>query len=95
MPPINSLKNWFEKHVRFANWSGVEVVTDQLNNAEIRFSTARFTYTIWADTNGNEHYLGCICVELVGQRGCDLLDGPFLKLFSMKSILLQGFYDVL
>ena len=77
MRPIDNLKRWFERDIRLATWREVEAIVDQPHVAEIRFSTDRFTYTVTADTNHGESYLGCTCFERERRRGRDLPDGKF------------------
>lgn len=77
MPLIETLKLWFERDIRHSTWRNVDKLVDQPHVAEIRFSTDRFTYTITADNNHGESYLGCTCFERQRRRGRDLPDGLF------------------
>jgi hypothetical protein len=59
MPPINSLKLWFERDIRHATWRDVETLVDQPSVAEIRFATKYYRYTITADELHGQKFLGC------------------------------------
>lgn len=77
MTPLDSLRLWFERDIRVAGWRDVETVVDQPNVAEIHFSTKRYRYTITADVNHGESFLGCVVSDRTRRGGRDLADGTF------------------
>jgi hypothetical protein len=63
MPPLDSLKQWFNRDIRQVTWREVDTIVDQPSVAEIRSSTKSFVYTITADENHGRSYLGCTCFD--------------------------------
>ena len=72
---IDELKAWFERDVHLMSWREVETVVDQPSVAEVRFSTGRFNYTVTADVNHGESFLGGTCFDRVGRQSRDLVEG--------------------
>lgn len=72
---IDKLKDWFERDVHLMSWREVETVVDQPCVAEVRFSTGRFSYTVTADVNHGESFLGGTCFDRVGRQSRDLVEG--------------------
>ena len=72
---IDNLKDWFERDVDFMTLREVEAVVDQPSVAEVRFSTGRFNYTVTADVNHGESFLGGTCFDRVGRQSRDLVEG--------------------
>ena len=72
---IDNLKDWFERDVDFMTLREVEAVVDQPSVAEVRFSTGRFIYTVTADVNHGESFLGGTCFDRVGRQSRDLVEG--------------------
>lgn len=75
MQLIEEIRRWFERDVDFLTWREVEAVVDQPSVAEIRFSMGRFSYTMTADVNHGESFLGGTCFDRVGQQSRDLVEG--------------------
>ena len=69
------MRQWFERDVDFLTWREVETVVDQPCVAEVRFSTGRFSYTVTADVNHGESFLGGTCFDRVGRQSRDLVEG--------------------
>jgi hypothetical protein len=94
MAPITTLKNWFRKDLRYANWDrDVEILKDTETECSIRVYTDTHSYRIGAmvreDGTG---YLGCEASTRkprAGEdhtRGNDLPDGLFTRA-NWQSIL--------
>lgn len=63
MPPIDDLRRWFERDIRFTTWRQVDTLVQQANAVEIQFSTKFHVYTITADERLGQSFLGCTCFD--------------------------------
>jgi hypothetical protein len=77
--PLDQLRTWFERDLVRPTWGEVDVLVARPEAASIRSSTRRFTYTIHADVDGGDGYLGCTCTLNGERRGRDLPDGPLAE----------------
>jgi len=83
--PINTLKQWFQEDLRYANWNrDVEILKDTETECSIRIYTETHKYHIGAK-NGPLGYMGCEATTRkprAGEdhtRGNDLPDGHFTR----------------
>jgi hypothetical protein len=77
--PLDLLRAFFERDITHPTWNEVRILVPNPDSASIEFSTRRFTYSVHADVDGGNGYLGCTCTRNGARPGRDLPDGPFTE----------------